>query len=350
LASTELMAVVFAGDRVVAVGHACDRIPDTGSCRAAAVVADVHGYWNEAPPSAGLEVGILADGTWTGMRDVVATPGGLLAVGASGVGGRPFASVWTSVDGLSWDRVSEPGAFAEAWMNAVIALDDGSLLAVGGATTPSGGASAASWTSRDGGSWARAPDAPTLAAGAAGAIRAGRPEAGMWDVALVGGRFVAAGAVCTSAAGGCIATTWVSTDGVAWSRVPSAGLGAGSASAVAVSDGAATVLGRGPRGPLSWRLSPDGAVSQRAFQPDLTSDLLTAAWSESRAIAAGAPGGAGGGIWSTSSDAWAFHPDRQLDGATIMGIATEGDRIAVVGFVAGDPAALWIGRLESFEP
>ncbi|MCP4958310.1 MAG: hypothetical protein GY925_03465 [Actinomycetia bacterium] len=88
------------------------------------------------------------------VGQAVAMDEGLVAVGAS-PGGEfvPTATVWTSADGLEWRAVTPRGeGFADSAMTSVIAVGD-SLVAVGGDDLGTG--LMAAWQSGDGTTWER---------------------------------------------------------------------------------------------------------------------------------------------------------------------------------------------------
>jgi hypothetical protein len=166
------------------------------------------------------------------LNDVVATRGGLVAVGRDRRQGR----VWTSADGIVWKR--QPGQFGAGpgfvELNAVAAWPGG-LVAVG-YENAGGGAR------NEGAVWLLAP----------GETRWGRVEADAFaargqelrDVAAVGGELVAVGSD-TAADGVQRAASWRSADGVEWRRVAVAGeaAGASAARALAPLDGAELAVG-----------------------------------------------------------------------------------------------------------
>ncbi len=91
------------------------------------------------------------------VSQVLEVGSGLVAVGASPWGEFvPTATVWTSNDGLRWERVTPNGnGFADAYIQAVTAAGDG-YLAVGGDPFDTG--LLAAWVgSADGRTWQRLP-------------------------------------------------------------------------------------------------------------------------------------------------------------------------------------------------
>ncbi len=93
------------------------------------------------------------------MSDVVAVPGGLLAVGVDrGTDHDGDVAVWRSADGQTWRRetVTGAGGLGTQTLDRVVALPGGTLLAVG--QEPEGaGTSAHFRRSADGRSWQDAP-------------------------------------------------------------------------------------------------------------------------------------------------------------------------------------------------
>jgi hypothetical protein len=188
------------------------------------------------------------------MFDVVADGERLVAVGRSGPDGAYDAAVWTSLDGLRWERVSSAafGGAGEQVMRAVTRSSEG-VVAVGESTSVGGDLDLALWTA-DAGSWTRAEpdafDAPgdqSLAAVVATgrtvvavghdrreALVVFREAAGRWHrgevpgldsgneelhaIALDGGRFVAGGWYATD--GREDATVLYAVDPRRWTRPP----------------------------------------------------------------------------------------------------------------------------------
>ena len=156
-----------------------------------------------------------AEGVFSGAGDqkmvsVTAGGSGLVAVGLADTD----AAVWTSPDGITWSRVphDEP-VFA--------GLDGGEMLSVtaGGPGVVAVGwdlsgdpTDAAVWTSPDGVTWSRVPDAEEVFGGAG--------DEGMASVAAGGPGLVAVG--WDESGDGLVvdAAVWTSPDGITWSRVP----------------------------------------------------------------------------------------------------------------------------------
>ena len=154
------------------------------------------------------------------MLSVTAGGPGLVAVGREDKGADVDGAVWTSVDGLTWLRVTdEQGVFGgtgDQLMESVAAGGPG-LVAVGWdgsggeLRSPTVGLDAAVWTSVDGLTWVRVPDAETVlggegfqqmlsvTVGGPGLVAVGRDESGTTDFD---------------------AAVWSSVDGTKWSRIP----------------------------------------------------------------------------------------------------------------------------------
>jgi hypothetical protein len=136
------------------------------------------------------------------MDSVTAGGPGLVAVGRDTYG----ASVWTSIDGITWSRVAHDEAiFGEvtgAWMHSVTVGGPG-LVAVGEwARADQWGA--AVWTSVDGLTWSRVPD----------------DEAVFGNAAMRSATAGGPGVVAVGRADRRGAAVWTSPDGIVWSRVP----------------------------------------------------------------------------------------------------------------------------------
>jgi hypothetical protein len=134
----------------VIVGRTYTDTPDTTRHEAAAWRSTDLVTWTMAPFVPDLDLGCLnIELPFEGMRDVVAGGPGYVAVGNDCVG----AAMWTSEDGLGWRRVTDlPGA-ADAVIQAVVGLEDGTLVAVGHSGGVMNDARASAWSSRDGLTW-----------------------------------------------------------------------------------------------------------------------------------------------------------------------------------------------------
>jgi hypothetical protein len=179
-----LSSVALGGPGFVAGGY-LETQP--GVFRAEFASGSLSGSWTTAPDRPEYED--------SKVNAIAAVDSRLVAVGfephAAG------AAVWTSSDGLSWDRVPDDAVFAAAGMTAVVAGGPG-FVAVGWAGQP--GDRAAVWTSVDGRKWTRVADAPDLAG------------AQMQSIVRLGTGFVAVGWGSDGAA------AWTSVDGTTWRR------------------------------------------------------------------------------------------------------------------------------------
>lgn len=214
-----MFAVAEGGPGIVAVGYGCEDEPDRCPPYATVWSSADGTEWTRTP----LDFDVFGEGS--GMYDVVASPHGIVAVGATEnwvsdelVRVRP--SVWISSDGLDWVRawdgpeterdVTVYGQF-DVQMQAVTAATDGILVAVGSMLDDQGAAVAAVWTSSDGVTWDRVPHDPAIFGGD------GELELTMWDVVADTSGFVAVGGERRS--GVIRPALWTSPDGFSWSRV-----------------------------------------------------------------------------------------------------------------------------------
>ena len=147
-----------------------------------------------------------------GIKAVALSPDGLLvAVGsAEDSSGAPVAAVWTSPDGIAWERVDlDAAAFRGSSDAGTVILDvswNGGFVAVG----TDGGVDPALWRSEDGRSWELIEMTGETFAGT-GTIS---------SVAALGSGFVAAGPHgFADQSGGGYVQLWTSPDGVTWDRV-----------------------------------------------------------------------------------------------------------------------------------
>jgi hypothetical protein len=140
---------------------------------------------------------------------VAGEPLGIVAAGSVSMQGDRDAAVWTSDDGLTWERVDSPafGEDGDQWINAVTTGGPG-LVAVGGEDSAGDGdIDAAVWTSSDGHEWTRVDDGGVfgsqglqemfgVAAGDLGLFAVGSDAGGDWDAAV-----------------------WTSSNGTTWEQV-----------------------------------------------------------------------------------------------------------------------------------
>ncbi len=142
------------------------------------------------------------------MQDVTVGGPGLVAVGDVESG----AAVWTSVDGITWIRAPhDPAVFgsdSDLSMDAVTAGGPG-LVAVGLDWSGGSTADAVIWTSVDGIVWDRVPHDEDLFGGVGNQAAV--------SIAVVGTRVVAVGVERSS---DIVAAVWTSENGIVWQRVP----------------------------------------------------------------------------------------------------------------------------------
>ena len=209
-------AVAAGGPGLVAVGYdEQDAGYNDGGGKAtqAAVWTSVDGLTWERVPN---DEGIFGGENSQVMNAVVAGGPGLVAVGYDnanqGWGGMDAnAAVWTSPDGTAWKRVPNTEVFGDQrWqtMNAVTV--EGTRLVAVGYDGPLDKYDAAVWTSVDGMTWTRVPQDKAVFGGA---DVQGMNAVTAWEAGLV--------AVGYDRSGGAFeAAVWISPDGSTWARVP----------------------------------------------------------------------------------------------------------------------------------
>ncbi len=134
-------------------------------------------------------------------------PGGWLAIGPQ--------AIWTSPDGMSWTLASTHGVSPRMPGDtvSVITKTAAGFLAAGTGNAAGGGTQAVIWTSRDGLTWQR------MTAAGLGLAEAGEAVQSISYAAYRGDDTLIAGAVAAGGAG--YSGAWLSTDGgLAWTRVP----------------------------------------------------------------------------------------------------------------------------------
>ena len=243
------------------------------------------------------------------VTSVVASGPGLVAVGLDMSSGNSDAAVWTSGDGLTWTRVSDPalGGEGDQVMESVAVAGPG-LVAVGSDMTPDGQYRVAVWTSFDGLTWTRVPHDD--------AVFGGTGWRSMYVVAGWGQGVIAAGFEDLSGTD-TDAAVWTSPDGVTWTRLADPGVfgGAGgqwAGGAVGFASGAVLVGGEendaGERA-VVWA-TLDGVTWTRI--PDDTGLFSAPGWAELSQVAVGGPGlvgvGSAGSGESGSAAVWVSPP------------------------------------------
>jgi len=350
-AGADLRSVAAAGPGVVAVGY-----DDAGGDRDAAVWLSADGLtWQRVPHDEAV-----FGGPGDQEPTAVASAGpGVVAVGYDDAGGDRDAAVWVSTDGLTWQRVPHDDAvLGGPGAQGMLAVASGGpgVVAVG-YDDAGGDRDAAVWVSTDGLAWQRIPnDAAVFGAG-------GVQEAS--GVAAGAGRLVAVG--YDDAGGDRDAAVWVSTDGVAWERVPHDEAvfgGPGFQMAAAVAAGTSGFAAGGtddPDGDLDAAMwaSADGLTWQRVPHDEAVfggPDFQVAS-----GVAAAGPGfvtvgidysggDRDGAVWvSADGLTWARVPHDEAvfggpDAQRILGVAATAVRLVAVGSDwSGRPAgAVWV--------
>ena len=244
-------------DSIVAVGRrACERIKneDIGRCWGQPWISTDGVSWEAVEArTSGLDLGrftAATSGPEIGVDGVASGPGGFVAFGWAGGGGRPGSlapALWRSDDGRSWERLpalagfqTEGSMLPGPWLHGMTGSEDGYLL--GGTIYGKPAPRAAIWSSPDGLTWTLAEGdevfdvgayidtMETPAAGGISAIAIAPPRAeGAWHA-------VAVGSTCPQGkpgagpkgglsktydwtTGQCRAQAWRSADGLTWERL-----------------------------------------------------------------------------------------------------------------------------------
>jgi DNA-binding SARP family transcriptional activator len=154
-ADTEMSSVATLGSRVVAGGY----VSTAEDGRDAAV------WWSDEPgvgSSWALGSGSLGGEGDQQINAIVAGGPGLVAVGSETNGTDTDAAVWTSSDGMDWDRVPDPGdVFGGSGSQRMFTVATTTLGIVAGGVD---GSHAGIWLSEDGRSWHREGASPRTSA------------------------------------------------------------------------------------------------------------------------------------------------------------------------------------------
>jgi Putative zinc-finger len=346
---TSLGGIAVGRSSIVAVGTSCE--PGGRTCFASVALSMDGTSWELVQSDSELEVEPLADGAIPGMRDVVAGGPGFVAVGATGSGSRSSGAVWTSGDGTAWLRAPDADVFRDGWINSIVALDDGTLIA-GGGRLVEGSVQATAWTSIDGQTWQRRDDGPDLDAGF-GPVALGRESPGIHDLVVdpdIG--LVAVGLVCDPLNDSCRGAAWGSADGSTWTRTTDAdSFGGGQPRVAVASGGLLTAAGTASGAPAIW-MTKDA----RRWLPSEIEDarpggfLLALTEIADRQWAAGTGDAGQAGVWSSElGDTWRLTRSADLEGATIRALETAGDVVVAAGERDGQ-GALWIAGREGDGP
>ena len=338
-AHAQIGSVSAGGPGLVAVGFGSNS--DLGpNGLSAAVWTSIDGRsWSRVPH----DEAVFGGEGLQAMEGVTAGGPGLVAVGRDcpnrclgSSTGDAAAPVWTSVDGVTWSRVSPGGTVLDGEMWGVSVGGPG-LVAVGRVKrdTPGPFRDAAAWTSADGLGWSRvsqeqevfgAAEMVSVAAGGLGLVAVGRPKP--------------EGGARTVPPDERHALVWASVDGVVWSRVPhdEAVFGEGSFIADVTAGGPGLVaVGGDSEGGAVWT-SVDGLSWSRAADDAAVAGGAGAV--ELGSVTVGGPGlvavgrdEQGAAVW-TSVDGltWSRVPDQDsLVGGWMIGVTAGGPGIVAVG-------------------
>jgi hypothetical protein len=206
----EMVSVVVGGPGLVAVGSAPSNSFLPGVDGVAAVWTSTDGIvWSRVPHDEAVFGG---EGVQS-MESVAVGGPGLLAFGGDEDEGRDARdAVWTSVDGLSWSRVSQDETlYPGVGPDGVVAGGPGFV------TIDEADGGSAVWTSSDGFAWSRVPHDEAVFG-----LRLGYGNA-MQGVTVGGPGLVAVGSDGLNSdepTGRARAVVWTSIDGLTWSRLP----------------------------------------------------------------------------------------------------------------------------------
>ena len=282
------------------------------------------------------------------VYDVATWSGGLVAIGtARDSSGRDRAVAWVSTDGRTWTPATmPPGRLpGETWTiaRAVTAGGPG-LVAVGWANVgPDANFRVAVWTSSDGLTWSRVPNAPGLAL--APAVTVDFPEQGPRDVAAWSGGVVAVG---VGGAEGTSAAIWTSPDGRTWTPVSDLPDAAGRwAYGVAeVPEGLVVVGGSGayPEFRAQAWVSRDGTSWAAVSRPPGIEMESVIHWADRLVAVGGAPAS-----WvSSDGRTWTGAPgQKSTRGVQLSDVAGVGDRLVAIGSTMRDDGRLpgaWVSE------
>ena len=313
-----MVAVAAGPGRLVAVGTVED-----GTSGPAAWTSVDGRTWQALPASAFA----AASGHESGpLLDVVAGPGGFVAVGFEvGAGGfRPAA--WSSTDGLTWTHT--PSTLVGDSAGAVVQFGSG-YVAAGWAPGEDGDRRVLFWTSPDGRTWAAAPDAKDL------------HNAGSTPLLAAGSQHLVA---FGSRAHGWVASepvVWTSQDGVTWQSQAGGALVAPLPSVPPQASGQPATTGLGVGG----LIATDGVfvAAGEAF-------ALGAASGNSPGLSTAPPVvwmSSTGGSWSVVAELPEGPADPGSDPAMAGPLVVHQGRLLVFGIpLGGGPAPLWATDLQ----
>ncbi len=300
--------------------------------------------WTEAARTGGPDSPFLDGDT---VMAGTAWQGGFVLVGNADRGQR--AVVWTAADGLAWQRDESGPDFSTSVLQTVVPIAGG-LLAVGTATAGdsacAGGVFGCNpafpirlWTSKDGRTWQRLPDASMAPFGRAQILS------------------VAAGPAGVLAAGDQVPVTgdpkpmmWTSGDGRTWRAAPQfAGAFPGAVvDAVAGSSLGFVAVGRrfgqGPSALGGAWFSTDGSSWTEAKEVPGGPPELTFVVAAAGGLVAGGSTGTRSIVWSQDGRVW--RPADQAAVPFALGgsgptLLSDGGRILALGFDAGGAPGAW---------
>ena len=341
----EMNSVVAGGPGLVAVGSAPSWPMDQDVDGVAAVWTSTDGIvWSRVPHDEAVFGG--EGDQW--MTSVTVGGPGLVAFGMDeGRGSR--VAVWTSVDGLSWSRVSldETLTAGNGGPGNVIAGGPG-LVAVG--ELPS---AAVVWTSPDGIAWSRVPHDEAVLG-----LRLGDGNA-MTGVTAGGPGFVAVGSDGLNSdnpTGRARAVVWTSIDGLTWSRLPHdeavfGGEGDQGMFDVTAGGPGLVAVGENDHGAPVWT-SADGITWSQVPNDE---SVFSSPDTRIGDVMTGGPGlvaigenGYGTPVMWTSRDGitWVVQINAFPEGGGPMGVTAGGPGLVAVGS-HGHDAAVWISLLDN---
>jgi hypothetical protein len=208
-------------------------------------------------------------------------------------GGRLRPAVWTSPDGLQWERAADESVFQGARFSDVAATPDGFVIV--GAVYEAlfqapGQPRGAIWTSADGREWQRVPDGPIFDIGGYQVTGEDPGSGGPRRITMAGSSILSVGSVCDEQGLDCVTAFWSSPDGFTWQRVVLAEPNVNAGDVAATADGFVAVgiasntggCGVDLRCTAAVFTSPDGRSWQRQqivvpegmIAPDAFSDVV----------------------------------------------------------------------------
>ena len=284
---------------------------------------------------------------------------GFLATGSAAPEGNPEGeyerAIWTSEDGVSWNRLPDDPAFGDTLFISAVAPGGPGLVAVG--------SHLGAWYSTDGSTWERAsvpPVPPEVYPGDDGET----PQIYLTDVADLGGRLVSTGWAMLNDNSE-VVVVWTSRDGRSWTDVPTPAdvfpQGSSISQITAGPDGFVAVGGVGSSAAIWY--SPDGRA-WRLHRPGPDGLQLTSvAAGDEGYVAVGASMNCSttcpsreavvmtsvdGETWVTVPSGPVFRVDQPADpenalGAAMSEVVARGSRFAALGEYDGEPT-VWVTR------